>query len=61
MRAQRPYGAYRLLDVPSPRYRRSGDALARQLVRLDEIWGSFELCRQALDDLAGRRQTAPGP
>jgi Ni,Fe-hydrogenase III large subunit len=35
-----------------------GDALARQHVRLEEIWGAFHLIRQALDDLD---EQGPGP
>ena len=62
LRTQRPYGAYGLSQVPAHRYRDAGDALARQLVRLEEVWGSFQLCRLALEDLAERsRPTGPGP
>ena len=55
--------------MPGTPYRDSGDALARQVVRLEEIWGSFQLCRQALEDLsehpgdgpwAGRAEPADG-
>jgi Ni,Fe-hydrogenase III large subunit len=35
-----------------------GDALARQHVRLEVIWGAFHLIRQALDDLD---EQGPGP
>ena len=50
-RNYRPYGAYAHMKVPEHRYRRSGDALGRQLVRNEEMWGSFELCRRALTQL----------
>jgi Ni,Fe-hydrogenase III large subunit len=59
LRTYRPYAAYGLIEVPEHRYRDSGDALARQLVRLEEMWGSFALCRLALDSLA--RRPADGP
>jgi Ni,Fe-hydrogenase III large subunit len=52
LRTYRPYAAYGLIEVPEHRLRRPGDALARQLVRLEEIWGSFQLCRLALGSLA---------
>lgn len=52
VRAARPYGPYALVGLPEHRYRDAGDALARQLVRLEELKGSFELCRQALQGLA---------
>jgi Ni,Fe-hydrogenase III large subunit len=52
LRTWRPYGAYGIVTVPAHRYRDTGDALARQLVRLEEIRGSFELCHLALEQLA---------
>jgi formate hydrogenlyase subunit 5 len=52
LRAHRPYGAYRLIELPAHRYGDAGDALARQLVRLEEVWGSFQLCRLVLERLA---------
>jgi Ni,Fe-hydrogenase III large subunit len=52
LRTYRPYAAYGLIEVPEHRYRGDGDALARQLVRLEETWGSFQLCRLALESLA---------
>jgi Ni,Fe-hydrogenase III large subunit len=52
VRTYRPYAAYGLVQVPEHRYRSSGDALARQLVRLEEIRGAFDLCRQSLEELA---------
>jgi Ni,Fe-hydrogenase III large subunit len=52
LRTHRPYAAYGLIEVPDHRYRDSGDALARQLVRLEEVRGSFQLCRVALEKLA---------
>jgi formate hydrogenlyase subunit 5 len=51
LRSARPYAAYsRLgrLDLPD---RASGDALARQYVRADEIADAFHVARQALDEL----------
>ncbi len=59
VRAQRPYGAYRLIEIPAMRYRDAGDALARQLVRLDEVRGSFQLCRLVLERLAERSPDGP--
>jgi Ni,Fe-hydrogenase III large subunit len=59
LRTHRPYGAYRLFEIPEHRYRDTGDALARQLVRLEEIWGSFGLCRLALEDLNERSPDQP--
>jgi Ni,Fe-hydrogenase III large subunit len=59
VRTYRPYAAYGLVQVPEHCYRSSGDALARQLVRLEEIWGAFELCRQALEELSGRPADGP--
>ncbi len=59
LRTWRPYGAYGLIEVPPHRYRDSGDALARQLVRLEEVWGSFQLCRLALENLAERPADGP--
>jgi Ni,Fe-hydrogenase III large subunit len=59
LRTYRPYAAYGLIKVPEHRYRSSGDALARQLVRLEEIWGSFQLCRLALESLAEHPPDGP--
>ncbi len=50
-RLDRPYAAYARLGWEPFRPRDGGDALARQWVRLDEIWGSFHLARQALDEM----------
>ncbi|HUY05710.1 MAG TPA: NADH-quinone oxidoreductase subunit C [Acidimicrobiales bacterium] len=61
VRRSRPYGGYRNLGFSSASGV-EGDALARQLVRNDEIWGSFHLIRQALDELdhlAGVAWSAP--
>ena len=52
VRTYRPYGGYGLIEMPEHRYRDSGDALGRQLVRNEEMWGAFELCRLALEQLA---------
>jgi Ni,Fe-hydrogenase III large subunit len=59
LRTYRPYAAYGLIEVPDHRYRGSGDALACQLVRLEEVRGSFQLCRLALEALA--EHPADGP
>ena len=53
VRSSRPYGAYGRLDRPWAAPRSRGDALARQLVRDDEIASSFRLIVQALDLLNG--------
>jgi Ni,Fe-hydrogenase III large subunit len=50
VRRSRPYGGYRTLGF-TPAGREDGDALARQLVRNDEIASAFHLVRQVLDDL----------
>lgn len=49
VRSSRPYGAYGRLDRPWAKARERGDALARQLVRGDEIASSFCLIAQAFD------------
>lgn len=59
VRAYRPYGAYRVIEMPEHRYRDSGDALGRQLVRNEEMRGAFELCRRALEGLAGLSPDGP--
>jgi len=51
LRSTRPYAAYARLGRLDVQERSSGDALARQLVRADEIADAFHLCRQALDEL----------
>jgi Ni,Fe-hydrogenase III large subunit len=50
VRVSRPYGGYRYLDF-SPAIREAGDALARQLVRNDEISASLHLAGQVVDKL----------
>lgn len=57
-RSERPYGAYRSLGFEPAAGHDRGDALARQLVRAEEIRQSFQLVRQSLEEL---RETAPGP
>jgi formate hydrogenlyase subunit 5 len=59
VRAYRPYGAYEIIEMPLHRYRDSGDALGRQLVRNEEMWGAFELCRRAIEDLVGQPPDGP--
>jgi Ni,Fe-hydrogenase III large subunit len=51
VRFERPSAAYERLGHRLPEPRDEGDALARQRVRLDEIWGAFHLIRQAADAL----------
>jgi Ni,Fe-hydrogenase III large subunit len=51
MRVSRPYAAYGRLGHQLLEVREEGDALARQRVRIDEIWGAFHLIRQAVDEL----------
>lgn len=60
VRLSRPYGAYAHLSVGRPRQRLEGDALARQLVRNEEIEGSFHLLRQAADELDQRPGAGSG-
>jgi len=50
VRDSRPYGGYRNLGF-TPASREECDALARQLVRNDEIRSAFHLIRQVLDAL----------
>ena len=50
VRVSRPYGGYRNLGF-APASRDDGDALARQLVRNDEMTSSFHLVRQAVAEL----------
>ncbi len=45
VRVERPYGAYRLVELDLALSRDGGDALARQIVRLEEIRSSFRLIR----------------
>jgi Ni,Fe-hydrogenase III large subunit len=51
VREARPYGRYRQLGFRPAETRAEGDALARQVVRLDEVASSFRLVRAALDEL----------
>jgi formate hydrogenlyase subunit 5 len=51
VRFERPSAAYARLGHQLIEPRSEGDALARQRVRLDEIWGAFHLIRQAADTL----------
>lgn len=52
-RCARPYGAYAgQLALAGPASRDEGDALARQHVRLAEIWDSLALARRSLELLA---------
>ena len=48
----RPYDAYPSLGLRQPAPRSAGDALARLLVRWDEVRQSFHLLRQVADELA---------
>jgi formate hydrogenlyase subunit 5 len=49
VRFARPSVAYGRLGHQLLEQRNEGDALARQRIRLDEIWGAFHLIRQAAD------------
>jgi formate hydrogenlyase subunit 5 len=51
VRIARPYAAYDHLGFEPGRMRSEGDALARLHVRWEEVWGSFHLVRQAVDEL----------
>ncbi len=50
VRKDHPYAAYKELDFRVPVYSES-DVLARTLVRLDEVFESFDIIEQALDRL----------
>jgi len=51
VRFTRPYAGYRHLGHQVLEPRIDGDALARQYIRLEEMWGAFHLIRQAADEL----------
>jgi Ni,Fe-hydrogenase III large subunit len=51
VRFARPYAAYARLGHQLLEVRDGGDALARQRVRLDEMWGAFHFIRQSVDVL----------
>jgi formate hydrogenlyase subunit 5 len=51
-RRNRPYDAYQRLNLGEVREHHGGDALARLTVRWDEIRQSFDLLRQAAQELA---------
>src|SRR5262245_49120483 len=52
LRVNRPYGAYR--EIPANiKVRQDGDCFARYRVRMDEMYESARLCREALDQLPG--------
>jgi formate hydrogenlyase subunit 5 len=51
VRTSRPYGGYAQLGHRLAERHDGGDALARQLVRIDELAGAFHLVRQAVDML----------
>src|SRR6266536_3107758 len=52
LRANRPAMAYREIPV-NVQVRQEGDCFARYRVRMQEIWESIRLCREALDKLPG--------
>lgn len=58
LRSTRPYAAYQRLGRLDVQERDSGDALARQYVRADEIADAFHLCRQSFDEL---EELGPAP
>jgi NADH-quinone oxidoreductase subunit D len=55
VRKDRPYLGYETYDFDVPVYH-DGDVWSRYLVRMDEMWESLKICRQALD-----RLNEPGP
>ena len=52
-RVERPYDAYPSLGMRPARVYDTGDALARLMIRWDEVEQSFHLLRQVADELAG--------
>lgn len=52
LRVNRPYMAYREVPV-NVQVRQEGDCFARYYVRLQEIFESIRLCREAIDKLPG--------
>ncbi|HEX4207663.1 MAG TPA: NADH-quinone oxidoreductase subunit D [Ktedonobacteraceae bacterium] len=52
LRVNRPYMAYREVPV-NVQVRQEGDCFARYFVRLQEIFESIRLCREAIDKLPG--------
>lgn len=52
LRVNRPYMAYREVAV-RPQVRQEGDCFARYSVRIQEIYESIRLCREAIDKLPG--------
>jgi NADH-quinone oxidoreductase subunit D len=52
LRVNRPYMAYREIAV-RPQVRQEGDCFARYKVRVQEIYESIRLCREAIDKLPG--------
>ncbi len=50
-RISHTYGAYKHLGFLPTADAQDGDAMSRQMIRIDEIANSFHLLRQALDDL----------
>jgi Ni,Fe-hydrogenase III large subunit len=53
VRSERPYGAYQVLGFEPAEPSEAGDALARQLIRLEEITTAFQVAREALEELKG--------
>ena len=58
VRFSRPYGSYARLGHRPLVLRSDGDALARQKVRIDEIWQAIHLIRQATDLLSSADEGA---
>src|SRR5579884_2261708 len=52
VRVARPYGAYREIPV-NIKVREDGDCFGRYRVRMDEMYESVRLCREAMDKLPG--------
>ncbi len=59
-RHERPYGEYRRLGL-EVMTRRDGDAMARVLVRFDELTESLRILRQAVDHLRGTDRALASP
>ncbi|MFI5271965.1 MAG: NADH-quinone oxidoreductase subunit D [Ktedonobacterales bacterium] len=60
VRVQRPYGAYREIAV-KPQVRQDGDCFGRYMVRMDEMYESVRLVREAIDKLPGGAVTMRSP
>ena len=59
LRETRPYGGYRYLGFTPAAPMNQGDALARALIRIEEMHESFYLIRQAADEIAEIAEIEP--